>query len=514
MSTRLDPHRSDSALEVLCAADYPAEEVSWLWPGRLPIGKVTLLVGDPGTGKSLVALDIAARVSSGAAWPDEPETDEWPGLDKPYMWSSVLILSAEDGLRDTIRPRLDAAGANPDNVYLLPSVTDLRNDLDKIRAAVDKVSNCSLVIIDPINAFMGPGDSHFHTVVRKVIQPLADLAAEKGFAVLAVSHLRKHDGAAIQRAAGSMGFVSAARSVWTVCRDSVQTDRHLFLPLKNNFSANTDGLAYSITSAKSSSPGNTAPTIHWQTDPVMASAVEAMQPEKNSRGPEPAELTLAMDYVQRELLTGPKSAEYMHAGAAGGGFSDRTVRRALVAIGGKTRKERPYGFGSWLWYLPDHDFQGIETATSENGESASEASPLQRAVAEVAAAPDKPVPDPSKNLSPSRKNGGAPAETCPLREKTIEPAFVFEQTLPADELATVPPKDSLLPLRKLTPDQTWELMFKKSSEDPDISYDYDMAQCKVRRLIIVRSRRPKVLFKRTEINLVKSQIFKPRCRAP
>ncbi len=167
---------------------------------------------------------------------------------------SVLILSAEDDLRDTIRPRLDAAGADPSRIFVLPSVTDLRNDLAKLRAAIDRAPNCRLLIIDPLNAYVGPSDSHFHTVVRRVFQPLAQLAAEKGLAVLAVSHLRKQTGAAIQRTTGSMGFVAVARAVWTVCRDAVQTDRHLLLPLKNNLVANTDGLAYTITSANPASP--------------------------------------------------------------------------------------------------------------------------------------------------------------------------------------------------------------------------------------------------------------------
>ena len=364
---------------MLCAADYPAERVEWLWPNRIPIGKVTLLVGDPGNGKSLVALDIAARVAAEeavrGAWPDQKVESQETRAGSQKMPSgsglsaidsrlpgSVLILSAEDDLRDTIRPRLDAAGADPSRIFVLPSVTDLRNDLAKLRAAIDRALNCRLLIIDPVNAYVGPSDSHFHTVVRRVFQPLAQLAAEKGLAVLAVSHLRKQTGAAIQRTTGSMGFVAVARAVWTVCRDAVQTDRHLLLPLKNNLVANTDGLAYTITSANPALPlgpgqgeDNFAPTIVWQQDPVTTSAVEVLEPAKNSRGPEAAELKLAMDWLKEDLALGRKDSLFVCAeGTRGGGFSESTLRSALVALGGRTRKLGP--FGDWEWYLPAFDF--------------------------------------------------------------------------------------------------------------------------------------------------------------
>jgi hypothetical protein len=486
-------------LEMLCAADYPAEEVQWLWPGRIPIGKVTLLVGDPGNGKSLIALDIASRVSHGASWPDCPPS----AFPHPPSPGSVLILS-EDNIRDTIRPRLDAAGADPRRIFILPTVADLRHDLEKLRAALDRLPDCRLIVIDPANSYVGPGNSHFHTVVRRVFEPLATLAAERGIAVLAVSHLRKHDGAVIQRAAGSMGFVAAARAVWTVYPDPLQADRYLMMQVKNNFVAESAGLAYSIAPTESSTVGNTAPTIHWQTDPITASVVEAMQPEKNSRGPEPAELTLAMDYVHRELLTGPKSAEYMLAGAMGGGFTDRTVRRALVAIGGKTRKDRPYGFGSWLWYLPDHDYKDPE------------ASPLGHQcaawVGAVAPVPDKPMPVSSENLSPSQKNEGVPAETCPLREKTAKSAAVFEQPPPYSESTIIPPGNPSPLSRMPTPEQAWALIYQICCEGQQVPYDYFAAQQKLRRYLWVSSRRPKVFFKRVKIDLIKPHTFThPRC---
>ena len=121
---------------MLCAADYPAEEVQWLWPGRIPIGKVTLLVGDPGNGKSLLALDIAAHLPRRLLARRNLKPRDCTPWGRPRLPGSVLILSAEDDIRDTIRPRLDAAGADPSQVFVLPAIADLRHDLDKLRAAL------------------------------------------------------------------------------------------------------------------------------------------------------------------------------------------------------------------------------------------------------------------------------------------------------------------------------------------------------------------------------------------
>jgi putative DNA primase/helicase len=507
----------DCDLEMLCAADYPAKKVQWLWPNRIPIGKVTLLVGDPGNGKSLVALDIAARVSRGAPWPDEPQAQGLHSLGPSP--GSVLILSAEDDIRDTIRPRLDAAGADPQRVFVLPTIADLRHDLDKLRRALDRLPDCRLIVIDPVNSYVGPGDSHFHTIVRRVFEPLAKLAAERGIALLAVSHLRKHDGAAIQRAAGSMGFVASARAVWTVCRDPVQSDRYLMLQVKNNFVGETTGLAYAIASATPSAGAHLAPAIAWQTERVATSAVDALRPNKNSRGPEPSELTLAMDYVQRELITGPKSAEWMYAGAMGGGFNDRTVRRALVAIGGKTRKTRPFGFDSWVWYHPDHDLQDSQGDATESegtkpiGEASKPAAPKISRSGSVAA-------DPSENLSTSRKLDEFAKKTSPLRAGPDPPASEPRLPLPIphDALFRIYPDNPSRATRKLWPERTWALLTQKSDPDRIRRYESHLMQSKMMRILKSRcrlgGRRP--LLRRVEIDFIKPHTFKhpARCRAP
>ena len=410
---------------MLCAADYPAQGVEWLWPGRIPIGKVTLMVGDPGNGKSLVALDVAARISRGRVWPEEScagTADVFTTPQFPHSPGSVLILSAEDDLRDTIRPRLDAAKADPNKVFVLPSIVDLRHDLPELRTALAAIPDCRLIIIDSINAYVGPGDSHFHTIVRRVFQPLAQLAAEHNLAVLAISHLRKTEGAAIQRAAGSMGYVAASRAVWTVCRDHSQPGRHLLLPIKNNFVAEATGLAFQIEmpSIVPLNSNGTAPMIAWDPNPVTTKSDEALNQEKPRSEKPPSEddseVHMAAAWLRQALANGPVDAFYILNDGMLGGFNERTLRRALIAIGGATQKESFRG--GWVWALPDHNPPHSE------GVSQSESVKCR----DDERHPPKSL-SPSQDAVPFREK---PTSACPLRaipEDFEEGLEDFEQRL-------------------------------------------------------------------------------------
>jgi hypothetical protein len=224
-------------------------------------------------------------------------------------------------------------------------LADLRHDFDRLQTAINRMPNCRLIVIDPINAYVGPTDSHFHTIVRKVLDPLAKFAARKRMAVLAITHCRKHDGAAIYRATGSMGFVAAARAVWTICRDREKPGRQLMVPIKNNLAAPTCGLAYTI----ESHPRIAAPLLRWQPEPVNISADEALA--KKPRGPEAEERTAASEWL-RQVLTdrGSQPASDLIKEGKEHGFACRTLRRALHAIGARTQK-RAFQQG-WWWFLP------------------------------------------------------------------------------------------------------------------------------------------------------------------
>jgi len=197
--------------------------VRWLWPGRVPLGKVTLLVGDPGRGKSLLALDMAARVSRGAPWPDACGTcgtgapacaataDGGCATSQPTAEGGcatqcaplgrTVLLSAEDDTADTIRPRLDALGGDASRVSVVRCVNwedvdrneplSLARDMELLRAVSRKRSDTRLVVLDPISAYLGGGESCNNADLRRVLARVKALAEELDLAVLAITHLTK-----------------------------------------------------------------------------------------------------------------------------------------------------------------------------------------------------------------------------------------------------------------------------------------------------------------------------------
>jgi len=227
------PEQADGPL-LISLADVQPAQVSWLWLGRIPRGKLTLLVGDPGLGKSFVTLDMAARVSTGSAWPDG----------KPVTQGPVVILSAEDDLADTIVPRLDAHGADRRFVFCLKAVRQsgrekffsLKDDLKYLASTIDYLKP-NLVIIDPLSAYMGMTNTSRDADVRFVLGPLTDLAAQTGVAILAVMHLNKASkNHVIYRTSGSVAFTASARSLLALTRDPGDESRRVLCSIKNNLS--------------------------------------------------------------------------------------------------------------------------------------------------------------------------------------------------------------------------------------------------------------------------------------
>jgi RecA-family ATPase len=190
------------------------EQLDWLWPGRIPLGKLTLLAGDPGLGKSFVTLDMAARVSRGSEWPDLPLIEQPSG--------GVVLLNAEDDLADTIAPRLDQAGADDSQIVAFEGVRTgrkkrliaLDTDIPRLEEVLINRPNVRLVVIDPLSAYCGGIDSHKNSEVRGLLAQLAVLAHRHRVAVVAVTHLNKsRDKKAVYRAMGSLAFAAAARAM-------------------------------------------------------------------------------------------------------------------------------------------------------------------------------------------------------------------------------------------------------------------------------------------------------------
>ncbi|MET4841927.1 AAA family ATPase [Bradyrhizobium japonicum] len=233
------------------ASDLEPEKLVWVWPGRIPEGKLVLLGGPPGLGKSQLTAFMAATVSNGGHWPCG-EGSTLPG--------DVIFMSAEDGVQDTIIPRLMAAGANRDRVHIVSAATkpdgtgrktfSLKTDVDLLEEMAKKIGTVRLIIVDPISAYMGGSDGNGNVETREVLEPLADMANRLRIAVVAVTHLNKGGGggnqSALNRFAGSIAFVAAARAAFAVIEDPEDDERRFLLQAKNNLGKKCKGLAFRL----------------------------------------------------------------------------------------------------------------------------------------------------------------------------------------------------------------------------------------------------------------------------
>jgi putative DNA primase/helicase len=345
---------SDDPSGIICSrvADIEAKPVHWLWRGRIARGKVTLIAGHPGLGKSQAGLSLAAIVSAGGKWPLCGEHCER---------GSVVILSAEDDAADTIRPRLEAAAADVSRVHLFEAVRDqddkgemrtrglsLATDITRIAAKIAELSDVALLIVDPVSAYLGDTDSHKNADVRALLTPLADMASRHGVAVVLITHLSKNASAeALLRVQGSIAFAAAARAAWGVARDKNAPSRRLFLALKNNIGQDQTGLAFAVEGV--TLPGGIETSrVVWEGEPVTMSAEEAFAPELNRE--DRAAVEEAKAFLAGLLADGPVPSRQVRADAEGAGHHWSAIRRAQVALGVDAVKE---GFkGGWTWRLP------------------------------------------------------------------------------------------------------------------------------------------------------------------
>jgi putative DNA primase/helicase len=249
-------------------SDVPARQLNWLWPGRIPTGKVSLLCGDPGLGKSLVTLDIAARVTRGGGWPDS---------ELPAERGTVLLFTAEDDAADTVAPRLVAAGADLGRVQIVDGLEAAESDslhsfslgmhLSELDDALAGLVDARLVVIDPITAYLEGVHEMRSTNVRRMLRGVTEIAERRRVAVLAITHLSKRGvGPASLRALDSLAFAAAARSVWLVAQDPAQPTRRLMTPAKTNLAAGIGGLSYTIESIEGQ------PRIAWNAERVEIAA--------------------------------------------------------------------------------------------------------------------------------------------------------------------------------------------------------------------------------------------------
>jgi hypothetical protein len=322
------------------------ERIEWLWAGRIPRGKIGVLDGDPSLGKSTITLDLAARVSTGRPMPDGT----------PGLTGGVVLLSAEDGLADTIQPRLAAAGADLSRIVALTAIGDdrlpeLPEDVKAIEEAIEG-AKAVLCVVDPLMAYLsGDVNAHRDQHVRRALAPLARMAERTRAAVLVVRHLNK--GATnlnpLHRGGGSIGIIGAARAGLLAARDPDDPERRVLALTKSNLGKAMPALGYRVVTAQ-----NGAAAIEW----LGASAHSA---ESLLVVPQDEEQRSALDHAKAVLeeILGTKAVsvtEVMRQARAAG-VSERTMERAKALL--LVRAWKGQGTqGGWFWELPGKGAKG------------------------------------------------------------------------------------------------------------------------------------------------------------
>jgi hypothetical protein len=299
----------------------------------------------------MLTLDVIARKTQGQPWPDQPDANNPVG--------TVILLSAEDDIKDTIVPRLIAAGADRSRILAMRALYQrqpglvagvenqvsftLLEHIPLLEELIQRADRCRLVIVDPVSAFLGSTDSHNNSEVRGVLAPLGEMAARHRVAVVVVTHLNKGQGSALNRVIGSIAFTAAARAAYVVTKDEDDPARRLLLPAKNNLGCDEDGFAYRL-------EGELTPHVEWEPAPVAMSADEAVGLGLCPRGPQPDARRDAEAWLLDFLAAGPRPAKDVYESAASDGHAKDTIRRAKAVMNVMASKN---GYqGAWTWTLP------------------------------------------------------------------------------------------------------------------------------------------------------------------
>ncbi len=334
------PIRKARHIECTNASSVEIKPLNWLWNNRIPLGKLSLLGGDPGLGKTLVSIDIIARVTTGRSFPDKGECPR----------GACAILASEDDAADTIAPRLQAAGADLNQVMLLGDVIEpngritsysLQN-ISLLEEVLRSIPNIRLLVIDPLKQYCAGVDTHKNADTRAILAPLTQMAARLEIAVIGIEHLNKSTSETpLHRLSGSIAFVAAARAAFAITKDQDDPTRRLMLPLKANLSKETPGLAYSVIDHDG------LPIVQWELEPVTQSAEEAFSTEEQIDRKFILEETKAA--LIELLINGARKRADVFRDLKKQDFTDSTIKRAACKLG---IESIPNG-RECIWQLPE-----------------------------------------------------------------------------------------------------------------------------------------------------------------
>jgi len=330
-------------------ADLANRPVAWLWRGWMPLGKLTLLDGDPGLGKSTLLLDLAARTSQKGLMPDGSQG----------VRGHIVILSAEDGAEDTIRPRLEAAGAALERIHALAHVSEggmercleIPRDLALVERQLAEV-DARLLIIDPLAAFLCGRDANKDQAIRRVLYQLSGIAERRRCAVVCMRHLNKSSGGkALYRGNMSIGVIGHARAGLLVAPDPDDVSARILAVTKCNLTTPPASLRFRLVAAA----GDTC-HVDWL-GPSTYGADQILQPssgtgDRETREEATTKVALGATLLSELLGRGPLEIRKLKKECAAAGLSNRTVERAARRLALRLRHAFVDGQNVYTWELP------------------------------------------------------------------------------------------------------------------------------------------------------------------